>query len=747
MTKRTKQAVNPKTPATPGLDPEQSAIFKLLETTSDNYFITGKAGTGKSFLLRHFVSNTKKNLAVIAPTGIAAINVEGETIHRFFGLDIAVQMPEDRDAVSKNMSQERLRILRSLDCLIIDEISMVRVDVMCMIDAKLRYARKQPKLPFGGCQIVVFGDLYQLPPVTDRNNPNVLEYLMATYHTIFFFGAPAVTQKPFVVKELSTIHRQTDRMFIDILNQIRVGKDYEHCLSDLNAAVGRKVDDERCLSLVPTNKAAAKINAARLEAIPCEETLYEGDIYGDFSKEDMPTEYYLRLKPGAKVMMLRNDQEKRWVNGTIAIIDHLTNDQIFVRINGIVYSVDRAVWDKHKYVWDKDKHRLTKQKVGYFQQFPVKLAYAITIHKSQGQTYDTAIVDYSEGGAFAAGQTYVALSRCKSFDKLSLTIPLTPEDIHVSQEVIAFMNGSYVPQPITHVPYIETTEKDDNVTVEWLPDRTIRFDTKAQPKKITGTRFSQVLGQSSFVSPFASWCDITKLYSAPFEETKYTIAGKVIEPKQFEFARAKYEKEGMRFVRPADKFGDDPMQTTHGDFFSYKDVFGGMWDYICEKDGKPYVVFEMKTTSVRYEARWRQQIPEDKLMQAALYAYLLRVDYFYIVASFLQPEDYDHPEGYVCTDANTIIRGIKTSTFFSGERVGYITHALQWWDRYVTRLTSPQYDPLGDVNTINAILERYGSRNVGAVPRAIKCPSCGSNQFKQTRPFLTCEHCGQKFIP
>lgn len=421
------------------LSEEQAAVFHSLENRHTSFFITGKAGTGKSVLLRFFVEHTKKKVVVLAPTGIAAIHVGGQTIHSFFGMDAAVQDTKDSASVRSGMTDLRRRELSLLDCIIIDEISMVRVDMMDMIDRKLRLSRNHD-IPFGGCQIIAFGDLFQLPPVVKEEA--VEKFLRRRYGTMYFFGSPGYKERPFTFVELTKVFRQNDPAFISMLNHIRMGETQWSEMEHLNSRYSPLPPSRGTIILTSRNDAAQEINQSRLDEIPSEEFRYAGSVSGAFEEDDLPTSLTLSLKVGAQIMMLRNDPCRKWFNGTLGKVASLSEHSIHVEIDGKVYPVDQAVWVQHEYTYHPENETISRRAVGSFQQYPIRLAYAITIHKSQGQTFDSVILDYSEGAAFAPGQTYVALSRCRSFDSLYLTSTLSVEDIRVSQEIIDFIRSA-----------------------------------------------------------------------------------------------------------------------------------------------------------------------------------------------------------------------------------------------------------------------------------------------------------------
>ena len=429
---------------TSSLNEEKVRLYNKMERTNDCMYITGRAGSGKSYLLDFFVKNTHKSVAVVAPTGVAALNIGGQTIHSFFALDIGVQnIAEIR---KKGVWGKLKEILSRIDTLIIDEASMVRVDIVEAINVKLQCANES-KEPFGGKQVILFGDLYQLPPVVE---PQVNRYLTAEYGNVFFFNAPVFERLALTVYELKTVFRQKDAAFVGILNDIRIGKVTDNELEVLNCCSGSRPKNQRnhAVVLTPRNEVVARINQEKLAQLRGPEYIYKAEITGDFKHSPYPTEPELRLKVGAQVMMLKNDsgdtqhgenQGRRWVNGTLGVISDLGEDFIKVMINKVEHSIDRATWEKNVYEYDADKKKLTSHPVATFTQFPVRLAWALTIHKAQGQTYQAVEVNL-EGGTFDAGQAYVALSRCVSMDELYLTHPISRNDIIVKQEVANFMD-------------------------------------------------------------------------------------------------------------------------------------------------------------------------------------------------------------------------------------------------------------------------------------------------------------------
>lgn len=415
------------------LSTDQKRIFELVNDENINAYITGKAGTGKSVLLKYFVENTEKNVAVIAPTGVAALNVSGQTIHSFFKLP-----PELQDLEKITIDYKTKELLRHLDVLVIDEVSMVRADLMEAMNLKLQLS-KGNKLPFGGTQVVMFGDLYQLPPVV--SDGELHRFFNHNYGGVYFFNAPIFKEFDYQVFELDQIFRQKDKEFIDILNAIRTGNITDKVLEELNLRTKTELPETGFIILAGHNTTVSTINHSKLAELEGKEYIYTAEISENIAEKNFPTEKELKLKVGAQVMILKNDKLKppRWVNGTLGIITKLTEDLIRVNIDGVEHTIQKEAWDSIRYYYDPEKRKIEKEIVSTFKQFPLRLAWAITIHKSQGQTYQSVAIDLS-GRAFASGQTYVALSRCQSLEGLYLLSPIKLEDVIVDQDIIKFMN-------------------------------------------------------------------------------------------------------------------------------------------------------------------------------------------------------------------------------------------------------------------------------------------------------------------
>ena len=445
---------------TPALSAEQEALFRLIEDTDEHVFVTGRAGTGKSTLLQHLAWNTRKQIAVCAPTGVAALNVEGQTIHSLFRLPIGLIGTSD-----EKQTDATRKILNAIETLVIDEISMVNADLMDAMDRSLRIARGRRSEPFGGVQIVMFGDPYQLAPVPPRGDE--LRYIRDHYRSFWFFDAHVwAGEAPgddgllalgrhgadLHIRELVDIHRQADPGFRAMLNAVRHGHvtaDIAQILNDTGARTppDPSGDEPPIITLATRNDIVNSINRRHLDALRGREQTAQAEISGDFGRGDAayPADPELKLKVGAQVMFLRNDRSSfpeppRWVNGTIGRVVRIAGGSVRVEIDGEDVDVEPAVWEKYRYAYDPQSKSLSRDIVAEFTQFPLRLAWAVTIHKSQGQTYERAIVDLGSG-AFAPGQTYVALSRLTSLDGLYLSRPLRPSDIRVDPDVRRFMAG------------------------------------------------------------------------------------------------------------------------------------------------------------------------------------------------------------------------------------------------------------------------------------------------------------------
>lgn len=419
------------------LSEEQQKIFNIIENQNNNIFVTGKAGTGKSSLLQYFKYKSKKRLVVVAPTGVAALNVGGQTIHSLFGIPPKFISKDELNQI--RVYPKTAFLLRNIDTVVIDEISMVRADLMDAIDCVLKKARNNDQ-PFGGVQIVMFGDLYQLPPVV--SDAELWKYFSHNHGGCYFFNAHVWTRLPDIY-ELTNIFRQKDDNFKNILNEIRHGSISNELLSELNKRVNYEIPNEGVITLATNNNSVNKTNSSHLSQLPGKIFSYRAIIEGAIDKAVFPTEEILQFKKGAQVMFLKNDKNKRWVNGTIGFIDSLSENEIRVNVDGIIYPVVKETWNKIRYYYNQSERKIEEEVVSSFTQYPLRLAWAITIHKSQGQTFGSVVVDMGEG-AFTHGQTYVAISRCTTLEGLYLKRDIFKEDIIVDSDVIKFMNFAKV---------------------------------------------------------------------------------------------------------------------------------------------------------------------------------------------------------------------------------------------------------------------------------------------------------------
>lgn len=428
------------------LEPFHQLVLSFIERTNRPIFLTGKAGTGKTTFLRYIKANVSKNMAIVAPTAVAAINAGGVTIHSFFQVPFGPQIPA-ATAEFKQVTQEKDRILKCIELLIIDEISMVRADTLDHIDAVLRQCKGSSR-PFGGVQLLMIGDLYQLPPVYEKDWP----VLQRFYKGPYFFNSLVFKQIDVLTFELTQVYRQKDPVFVNILNHIRDGYADHAMLEQLNAHYDPDLDTNWLkdhVTLSTHNKLVDEINQHRLKDLPGEAYTFKATITGDMPKEGYPTEDELVLKTGAQVMFIKNDSsgKKQYYNGRTGRIIALspTNIRLAFLDDGSEFDVVRETWTNVKYALGETEQKVNEQNNGSFVQYPLRLAWAITVHKSQGLTFDKAIIDVD--AAFAFGQTYVALSRCRSLDGMILKAPVKPENIRTDPAIIEFMHKAAMAPP------------------------------------------------------------------------------------------------------------------------------------------------------------------------------------------------------------------------------------------------------------------------------------------------------------
>ena len=417
---------------------EAQQVLESLETRSAHLLLTGRAGTGKSTLLQQFRSTTSKKLVVLAPTGVAAVNVGGQTIHSFFGFRPGITLDNVR-----SRSRGQNSIYKQLDIIIIDEISMVRADLLDCIEKFLRLNGRHERHPFGGIQMVFIGDLYQLPPVVPEDEQELFE---TVYASPYFFDASAYAKANVTRVELTEVYRQRDPIFVEILDALRTGALNGPQRTYLNRQCFRQRAQTEVspIQLVTTNHMADRINHNYLERLPGKAQLYSGEIRGTFGERQLPTHERLRLRPQARVMLLNNDTEGRWINGDLGWVETIPapsepDRAVTVKLDrGKTVQLFRFKWEVIRFRYNPERNRIESEVMGSFTQYPLRLAWAVTIHKAQGKTFDEVVVDFGRG-TFAPGQAYVALSRCTSMAGLVLRRPLEQRHVLTDARIERFL--------------------------------------------------------------------------------------------------------------------------------------------------------------------------------------------------------------------------------------------------------------------------------------------------------------------
>jgi ATP-dependent exoDNAse (exonuclease V) alpha subunit len=480
------------------LNTEFQQALDLMENTNRNIFITGRAGTGKSTLLNYFRSITKKNIAVLAPTGVAAINVQGQTIHSFFKFKPDVTLTK----IKKIVKDDKKNIYKKIDAIVIDEISMVRADLMDCVDKFLRLNRGIKKVPFGGLQMIFIGDLYQLPPVITGRERDIFK---SQYESGYFFSAAVFKDLAMEFIELEKIYRQKDEKFINLLNNIRNNTVKEEDLFLLNQKLNPEFKpklNDFYICLTPTNELSRQMNEERMAGLPGRTYHYQGCLEGKFDNKQLPTDVDLSLKKNSQVMLLNNDSMGRWVNGSIGKVvgikkdDEKEIDVVLVELaNGEIEEVKPYAWTIFKYHYNDKINSLESEEVGSFTQYPLKLAWSVTIHKSQGKTFDNVVIDIGRG-TFAHGQMYVALSRCTSLEGLVLKKKILKKHIFIDWRVIDFVTKYQYKLSEERLPLEkkveiikEAIERDAKLEIIYL---------KAKDEKSTRTIMPRYVGEMEY---------------------------------------------------------------------------------------------------------------------------------------------------------------------------------------------------------------------------------------------------------
>ena len=546
-------------------NPQIELAFDYIQNTDKNIFLTGKAGTGKTTFLHRVRKSVIKNMVVVAPTGVAAINAKGMTMHSFFQLPFGPFLPGNQEQVSRQrkMSGQKRDLIRSLDLVIIDEISMVRADVLDAVDDVLRRYKDLSK-PFGGVQLLMIGDLHQLPPVARREEWDLLEKY---YSTPYFFGSLALQKTDNIVIELTHIYRQSDAFFIELLNKVRNNDMNQDVLKAINSRYIKNFKppkDESYITLTSHNAAANRINITRLEGINNSKHTFKAEVKDNFPPKNFPTEEVLELKVGAQIVFIKNDlsYEKRYYNGKIGVIEQITSEKIYVQCDGETsrIPVERVTWDNVEYNLDAETKEVSEDIVGSFTQFPFKLAWAITIHKSQGLTFEKAIIDAQ--AAFAHGQVYVALSRCKTFEGIVLLSKIGHSSVKTDRVVRNYSEEASKNQP-TDAELIEAKRSyQQELILELFDFRSVKWNMIELRKTLLADEHKFVHSPTDAIEQLAGQMekDIISISEKfkPLLQRKYFLMPEL--PADNEHLTARIQKAGGYF---SEKFKTDIIPALH----------------------------------------------------------------------------------------------------------------------------------------------------------------------------------------